>query len=88
MQSFDGSQSMASTPGPTPPPQRPGSQQQMAYGMNGGSIANGMMPARSFGGYPDPGMYGQQQPMYYSAAKPQIYTVPCLPVRYTAFRSC
>lgn len=47
----------------------------MAYGMNGGSIANGMMPARNFGGYPDPGMYGQPQPIYYNNTKPQIYTV-------------
>ena len=73
--SFD-AHSVASTPAPTPPPPRPGSQQQqMAYGMNGGPMANGMMAAgaNSYSGYPDPNVYAQPQ-FYGNGVKPQIYT--------------
>lgn len=72
--SFDGSQSVASTPAPTPPPPRPTSQQQMAYGMNGGSFPNGMVSRQSFSGYPDiPAAY-PPPPYYPNGLKPQIYT--------------
>lgn len=71
--SFDG-QSIHSTPAPTPPPPRPGSQQQMNYGMNGGHAQNGMMPPNNYSGYPDPTLYNQ--PQYYgNDDKPEIYTV-------------
>lgn len=72
--SFDANHSLASTPAPTPPPPRPGSQHQMAYGMNGGHAPNGMMPPSNFGGYPDPNMFNQAQ-FYGNGVKPQIYTV-------------
>ena len=73
--SFDASQSVASTPAATPPPPRAPSQQSMAYSMNGGPVMHALPPgsSNSFGGYPDPNGYAQQQ-YYTNGMKPQIYT--------------
>lgn len=52
---------------------RPGSQQQINYGMNGGHAQ--MMPPNNFGGaYPEPNMYAQSQ-YHTNGQSPQIYTV-------------
>lgn len=74
MASFEApNQSSVNTPAPTPPPPRPGSQQHMSYGMNGGHAQ--MMPPNNYGGaYPEPNMFAQ--PQYHSNGQsPQIYTV-------------
>lgn len=76
--SFDASnQSVASTPAQTPPPPRPGSQQQMSFSMNGGH--GPMMPPNPYGGYPEPNMFAQPQyqqpPAQGQSQSPQIYTV-------------
>jgi hypothetical protein len=77
MGSFEGpNQSSVNNSVPTSAPPRPGSQQQMGYGMNGGHAQ--MMPPNNFGGaYPEPNMYSQSQ-YHTNGQTPQIYTVRTL----------
>ncbi|KAL9114501.1 MAG: hypothetical protein Q9227_001582 [Pyrenula ochraceoflavens] len=71
MTSFDASQSVSSTPAPTPPPPRSASQQ--LYGMSGPGMINGMGSQGSFGGYGSMNGYPQAVP-FQQGYKPQIYT--------------
>jgi hypothetical protein len=74
MASFEApNQSSIGTPAPTPSAPRPGSQQQMSYGMNGGHAQ--MMPPNNYGApYPEPNMFAQSQ-YHPNGQSPQIYTV-------------
>ncbi|KAL1850633.1 transcriptional regulator swi6 [Paecilomyces lecythidis] len=68
MGSFNASQSVASTPGATPPR---GSQQSMSFSFTNG-MGHNSMSRGSFGGYEDTNAYGGMVP-YQDEYQPQIY---------------
>ncbi|KAL2014490.1 hypothetical protein VTN00DRAFT_2015 [Thermoascus crustaceus] len=71
MGSFNASQSVASTPGATPPPPRGSQQSAMSFSFTNGGPRNSMSRG-NFGGYEDSNGYGAMVP-YQEEYKPQIY---------------